>query len=124
MAKTILVVDDELDAREIVAKRLRQNGYIVRTAATGREALAQCRAAKPELVLLDIAIPDMDGYEVAEAVGDDKSLAGMAVIFITGKDLSLQAIEERIARLGPYQYLTKPCSFEDILAKVTSMIGA
>ena len=121
--KKILIADDEKDALEILAKKLSQHNYTVRTVATGGEAIQWAKSVKPDLLLLDIVLPDMDGYAVASALKEDKALEKIPIIFITGKELLPQGIEERIAQLGAFDYIMKPCAFEDILVKVKAVLG-
>jgi len=89
----------------------------------GAEVIRLVKSERPDVVLLDIVMPDMDGYAVAAALRDDRALKGVPVIFITGKDLMPEGIEKRVAELGAFDYITKPCAFEDILAKVKAVLG-
>lgn len=123
MNKKILVVDDEADALEILAKKLKENNYHVKTASSGEEAINLAKMNKPDLILMDIAMPDMDGYNVAIELKKDATLKDVPIIFITGKDLEYHGIEKRVSELGAYDYLEKPCTFVDILKKVQEAIG-
>lgn len=121
--KKILIADDEKDALDILEKKLRQNKYYVTAVSSGKEVLKSAQLDKPDLMLLDIVLPDMDAYALVEALRKSDSLKEVPIIFITGKDLLPQGIEKRMSELGVCDYLTKPCSFEDILAKVKDIIG-
>jgi CheY-like chemotaxis protein len=117
--KRILVIDDAADFTKLVKRNLELTGeYEVRAENSGALGLAAAKEFKPDLILLDIAMPDMDGYEIASAVRDDKSLKYTSIIFITGKDLDSNSIQERISKLGAYGYINKPCDFQDILEKI------
>lgn len=120
--KKILIADDEKEALEILEKRLKQNNYAVFTAASGAEVIRSAQSEKPDLMLLDIVMPDMDGYALVTALKKDKSLRDIPIIFITGKDLLPKGIEDRISDLGAHDYIMKPCTFEDILIKIKGIL--
>ncbi|MFH1247724.1 MAG: response regulator [Candidatus Omnitrophota bacterium] len=122
MKKMILIADDELDALVILEKRLKANDYEVKTAASGKEVIEMVKTCQPDLLLLDIAMSDLDGYSVAQALKQNKSSCPIPIIFITGKELLPNGIETRIDNLGACDYIMKPCSFEDILAKIKKAI--
>lgn len=123
MMKKILIADDEKETVSILEKRLKQNNYSVNTAASGEEAIRSAKSDKPDLMLLDIVMPDMDGYTLVNIIKEDKSLNAIPIIFITGKELLPQSIEQRVSDLGAHDYIMKPCSFEDILAKIKKILG-
>lgn len=123
MDKKILIVDDEKDALEILDKKLRQNNYAVISAFNGQDAINLCKLNRPDLILLDIAMPDIDGYTVAATLRQDTLLKNIPIIFMTGKELEHRGIEKRISELGAYDYLTKPFSFQEVLAKIKEVIG-
>jgi DNA-binding response OmpR family regulator len=121
--KKILVVDDEPDLREILQKKLSQSQFEAIVASGGEEALGICREAKPDLVLLDIAMPGMDGYETCKRLKEDKSTRDIPVLFLTAKDLDPQGITQRFTELGASGYLPKPSTFTELLAKIKEIIG-
>ena len=121
--KRILVVDDEKDALIILQKKLKSNNYDVNTAATGKEALVSAKSEKPDLMLLDIMLPDTDAYTLISSLKEDKSLKDVPILLITGKELVSNAIEQRASELGVCGYLMKPFSFEAILAKIKEITG-
>jgi CheY-like chemotaxis protein len=116
----ILVVDDELDATLPVVAMLRGAGYDVVTAKDGWDGLAQARRWHPDLVLLDIAMPQMDGWTFMRFVRAHRELAAIPVIFLTGA--SLPADRERGLRMGAAGYLTKPVDLQALLAEVASVL--
>lgn len=118
MKKKILIVDDEQDAREILARRLQQQHFIVATAGSGKEAISECALDTPDLILLDIALSDTDGFSLVEELERQKLLKKTPVIFITGKDFDYAQIERRFEGLERVDYLQKPVLFEDILGKI------
>jgi CheY-like chemotaxis protein len=102
MAKTILVVDDEPSIVKIMKSRLEANGYAVMTALGGEEALVQLKEAKPDLILLDIIMPDMDGYQVCRKLKQDPGAQQIPVIMFTAderKGVDVQAREAGAANV-------------------------
>lgn len=114
---TVLVVDDVLLNRELVATLLHYAGHAVVEAADGEEALAQVRKHRPDLVICDILMPTMDGYEFARRLREDPVVGATEVIFYTATFLEREA-QALAASCGVSRVLTKPCEPEDILAAV------
>ncbi|MBT9502742.1 MAG: EAL domain-containing protein [Burkholderiaceae bacterium] len=114
---TVLVVDDVLLNRELVATLLHYAGHAVVEAADGEEALAQVRKHRPDLVICDILMPTMDGYEFARRLREDPVLGATEVIFYTATFLEREA-QALAASCGVSRVLTKPCEPEEILAAV------
>lgn len=116
----ILVVDDNPDNVEIIATRLRYRGYEVDSASDGHEALAKIRAAPPDLLLLDVMLPGVDGYEIAKTVKNDDTLPYIPIILVTAR----AETEDKVAGLdaGAEDYLTKPVNFPELEARVRSML--
>jgi len=114
----VLVVDDEPNIAEVVTMALRFQGFTVETAATGREALAAVAKFKPHLMVLDVMLPDMDGFEVASRLGAQR--AGVPIIFLTARD----ATEDKIRGLsgGGDDYMTKPFSLEELVARIRTIL--
>ena len=114
----VLVVDDEPNIRELVQVALSFHGCTVVTAATGKAALREVEATRPDLVVLDVVLPDLDGFEVCRRLrsrGDE-----VPIIFLTARD----ATEDKIRGLtiGGDDYVTKPFSVEELLARVASVL--
>jgi CheY-like chemotaxis protein len=82
--KKILIVDDETDVCESLSKILKRSGYEVVSASNGKEALKQVKSFRPNLLILDVMLPDMDGTDVAKALSNDMSTQNIPVIFLTG----------------------------------------
>jgi len=121
--KRILIADDEKDVLNILQKRLKNSNYDVNAATTGKEAIDLARSEKPDLMLLDIMLPDTDAYTLISSIKEDKTLKDVPILLITGKELILGTIEQRASELGVCGYLMKPFSFEDILARIKEVIG-
>ncbi len=110
----VLVVDDEENIRYLLTAALNHAGFEVATAQTGREALDGVKAFRPDAVLLDVMLPDVDGFEVCRRMRTDGDRT--AVIFLTAHD----ATEDKVRglTLGGDDYVTKPFSLEEIVARV------
>jgi two-component system OmpR family response regulator len=114
----ILVVDDENSISELIATSLRFVGFEVRTAATGSEALTIAEEFKPHALILDVMLPDQNGFEVCRQLRQDGHNVG--VLFLTAKD----TVEDKIAGLtiGGDDYVTKPFSLEELVARLRALL--
>jgi len=123
--KNILIADDDKDILEILEKKFRENNYEVFALAKGKDVLEKFKTYnyKPDLLILDIVMQDTDGLAVATSLREDRRLKDLPIIFMTAKDLNYSAIEKRLVELGECTYIGKPCTFEDLLAKVKRIIG-
>ncbi len=116
----ILVVDDESVILKLLDYRLTMSGYDVITALNGTEALEMTRNKKPDLVILDVALPEMDGCEICELLKKDERYAGIPVMMVTAT-----AREESIKRginAGADAYMTKPFESEELLSKIKELL--
>jgi two-component system cell cycle response regulator len=116
----ILVVDDHPDNVEILDARLSSRGYKVETATNGQEALDRVLADPPHLILCDVMMPVMDGYEVSRRIKSDESLPFIHIILVTARDSTADKVEGLEA--GADDYLTKPINFPELEARVRSML--
>jgi len=118
--KKILVVDDESNVREIVKMRLTINGYSVITAADGLEGLNMARSEKPDLIVLDVMLPKMDGFKVCRMLKGDEQYQNIPIILFTAK------VQESDRQTGEAQgadaYLTKPYKPEELIAKIKEFL--
>jgi two-component system OmpR family response regulator len=114
----ILVVDDEPNIVEVVSMALRYQGFEVASAANGQDALAQVSAFRPHLMLLDVMLPDLDGFEVAERLGAQR--ADIPIIFLTARDATPDKVRGLTA--GGDDYVTKPFSLEELVARIRTIL--
>lgn len=120
-APLVLVVDDEEHITELLSMGLTMNGFLVERAATGRGALQAIEANRPDLVVLDVMLPDLDGFDVTKRIrqgeGPDQRIP---VIFLTARD----ATADKVAglRLGSDDYMTKPFSVEELVERVKAVL--
>ena len=114
----VLVVDDEPTLSELIGLALRYEGWQVRTAADGMSAISAAREFKPDLVVLDVMLPDVDGLEVLRRLRAD--IERMPVLFLTAKD----DVSDRIAGLtaGGDDYVTKPFSIEELVLRLRALL--
>jgi two-component system OmpR family response regulator len=114
----VLVVDDEPSICELVATALRFEGFEVSTAGTGNEALEGVESTRPDLVILDVMLPDFDGFEVARRLADKGNT--VPVLFLTARD----ATEDKVLGLnvGGDDYVTKPFSLAELVARVHAVL--
>ena len=116
----VLVVDDEADIVALVVFHLAKAGYRVSSAGRGGEALAQIRKERPALVVLDLMLPDMSGFDVLERIRTDPSLRGTAVLMLTARGEERDRIKG--LSLGSDDYLTKPFSPQELVLRVGAIL--
>ena len=121
MSKRLLVVDDEPNLLRAVAACLKSEGYEVNTARSGREALMQLAEAVPDLLVSDIRMPGMDGYQLARQLRGSPRTALVPIVFLTAKDETADRIEG--FRAGVDAYLTKPFEPEELIAVVDGILS-
>jgi two-component system, OmpR family, response regulator len=114
----ILVVDDEPNIVDVVSMALRFQGFGVESAGTGAEAIAAVAAFRPHLIVLDVMLPDMEGFDVAQRLGAQR--ARVPIIFLTARDATDDKI--RGLTLGGDDYVTKPFSLEELVARIRSIL--
>jgi two-component system, OmpR family, alkaline phosphatase synthesis response regulator PhoP len=117
-SKKILIADDEPDVLAILEKKLKQNGFEVLALSKGKEIIARVKEFKPDLLILDIVMPDMDGYAAGITLRGDEATKKTPIIFMTGKELEFSGMQKRAQELGFCDIINKPCTFDELLAKV------
>jgi len=117
---TILAVDDERNIRELVRFNLEKEGYKVITAEDGKEACRLARSEKPDLVILDVMLPEMDGFEVCQVIQKDAATSEIPIIMLTARTEELDKILG--LEIGADDYMTKPFSPRELLARVKARL--
>ena len=116
----ITVVEDEEDIREILEYNLRREGFVVETANDGASGLEQIRRSKPELVLLDLMLPDIDGLEICRQLKRDEETRDIAIIMVSAKGEESDIVVG--LELGADDYVPKPFSNKELVARVRSVL--
>lgn len=119
-AHTILVVDDEQDLLDLIEYNLKKEGYRVLQAENGVEALEQAKEHNPDLVLLDIMMPKMDGLEVCKKMRSDSGLSHIPIIFLTARGDEKTEVEG--LDLGADDYVTKPISTTKLISRIKAVL--
>jgi DNA-binding response OmpR family regulator len=118
----ILIVDDELSILVPLKFLLEKNDYNVDLAQSGKDALDKISQSKPDLILLDIMLPDLDGYEIFQMIRENASWDDIKVIYLSAKNRDVDIAKG--LNLGVDAYVTKPFSNADLLKKVRSLLAA
>lgn len=121
MAEKILIVDDDLDTLKLVGLILQRQGYEIVAANTGTQGLAKAAAQVPNLILLDVMMPDMEGYEVTRRLRADPNLAHIPIIMFTAKTL----VDDKVAgfEAGVDDYMTKPTHPAELVSRVKALLA-
>lgn len=119
--KTILIVDDELSILVPLQFLMEKQGYLPKLAQSGKEAIEQIETFQPDLILLDIMLPDLDGYEIYEMIRQRDDWESIRVIFLTAKNRDAD-MAKGIA-MGADAYITKPFSNAQLVEKIRELIG-
>ena len=119
----VLIVDDDRNIRTLVRINLEPEGFPVQEAVNGREAIRMMRRSKPALILLDVMMPEMDGWETAKRINDDPDLSGIPVIMLTAKTGEKdKMIGKDIFKAD--EYITKPFDIEELIVLVKKKLGS
>jgi DNA-binding response OmpR family regulator len=114
----ILLADDEADISLVARTRLEVSGFEVESAEDGEEALVRFRARRPDLVLLDLRMPKMDGYQVCQVLKSDPGTSSVPVIVFSASSSQSRESERKCMELGADDYIRKPYPAEELIAKV------
>jgi CheY-like chemotaxis protein len=121
MAEKILIVDDDLDTLRLVGLMLQHQGYRINAASSGIQSILMAQSDKPDLILLDIMMPEMDGYEVARKLRSDPNTTSIPIIMFTAKT----QVDDKVAgfEAGADDYLTKPTQPRELFAHVKAVLA-
>ena len=120
MAKKILIIDDEKDLVAVVRLRLEANNFSVSEAFSAEEGLRKAEAQNPDLILLDILLPDSDGYQACQRLKSNPRTKGIAIIIFTAS--SLKGLAKRALEAGAVDYVIKPFEPKDLLEKINKAL--
>jgi twitching motility two-component system response regulator PilH len=121
MAKLLLVIDDDPDQRRFLERTLQAAGYRVVTASDGESGLAAARSLTPDLVILDVMMPRLNGYQTCRALRADAATAGKPILLLTAKDEATDLYWAR--EVGADAFLTKPVELADLLGTIDGLAG-
>ncbi|MEO7300544.1 MAG: response regulator transcription factor [Verrucomicrobiota bacterium] len=121
MKPIILVVDDEPDAVEMVEFNLKNAGFQVKSANSGGEAIAKARAFSPSLIVLDVMLPELDGFEICKLLRRDPNTAAIPIIMLTAKAAEMDRVLG--LELGADDYLTKPFSPRELVLRIKKLLA-
>ncbi len=121
MAEKILIVDDDIDSLKLIGLMLQRQGYEISAASAGGQALAKASAESPDLIILDVMMPDMDGYEVCRRLRADPATQGIPIIMFTAKTL----VDDKVTgfEAGADDYLTKPTHPAELASRVKAVLA-
>jgi pilus assembly protein CpaE len=121
MAEKILIVDDDVDSLKLIGLMLQRQGYEIVVANNGQQALARANADRPDLIILDVMMPDMDGYEVCRRLRHDSNTQGIPIIMFTAKTM----VDDKVAgfEAGADDYLTKPTHPAELASRVKAILA-
>ncbi len=114
--KKILVVDDNLDSRELVIKILKNKGLLLVEAIDGEDAIKKVATERPDLILMDISLPKIDGHEVTRRLKSDKDFAAIPIIALTAH--AMKGDREKAIAAGCEGYITKPINVHDLYDRI------
>ncbi len=120
MRRILLVEDNEMN-REMLSRRLAKRNYEVVHAVTGREAIDKAISAQPDLILMDLSLPDVDGWEATRRIKSEAATAAIPVIALTAH--AMAGDREKALEAGADDYDTKPVEFTRLLQKIESFLG-
>lgn len=121
-AKKILIADDEIETLNIIKRKLQEKGFLVFAASTAEGCLEIAKKEIPDLIILDIVMPDMNGYQISQSLKDNPSTKNIKIIFATGQDLEPMAILKHCEELNAFDFLLKPFTVEDLLKKTEEVL--
>jgi len=120
-AATILIVDDEIQNRKLLEALLLPEGYLTRSAASGEEALASIAQDPPDLILMDLQLPGMDGFAATALLKQDPATAAIPVIALTA--LAMKADREKSQIAGCDAYIAKPLRYKELYAAIDVLLA-
>ena len=118
---SILIVDDSPTEIHVLKTMLEKNGFTAMTASSGEDGIAAAKAEKPDLILMDVVMPGMNGFQATRALTKDADTANIPIIIVTTKDQETDRVWG--LRQGAKDYLTKPADEKDLISKINQALG-
>ena|SRR3989338_2036121 len=118
----ILIIDDNVDLLELLEVNLKRYNFSVFTASSAKQGLQMARQERPDLILTDVVMPQMDGYRLCQELKHDSVTANIPVIIATGKELTPQGITRRCHDLGINDYILKPFDIKLLVGKIKKIL--
>jgi twitching motility two-component system response regulator PilH len=119
---TVLIVDDSPTEVHVLKGMLERNGYRVAMATNGEDGIKKAKAEKPDLVLMDVVMPGMNGFQATRHLNQDPETASIPVIIVSNKNMDTDKIWG--LRQGAKDYITKPVTEKDLIAKIKAVLGS
>jgi DNA-binding response OmpR family regulator len=119
----VLVVDDDRDTRDMLQVALEQRGFVVVLTSSGKRAVILARQENPDLILLDLKLPGMDGYEVLQRLKSASDTVDIPVVVITGSLTDEEVKQKKVLSLGAARFLTKPFAVDELVAEIDTVVG-
>ncbi len=116
----IYIIEDDEDINQLVAYNLRKEGFEVKSFLHGKDALKELEKEKPDIILLDIMLPDIDGFDICKTIRSSKDLKDIPIIMLTAKDTEIDKVVG--LELGADDYITKPFSFRELIARIKAVL--
>ncbi len=122
MSKKILIIDDEADFVETLSFSLESNGFEVVSAPDGPSGIEKLKNENPDLIILDLMMPGMDGCEVAKRLKADKATSGIPILMLTAA--VTPDLKQKVCSVQAMDYVTKPCDLEELVEKIKKILEA
>ncbi len=116
----IFVIEDDEDINELLVYNLEKEGFSVKSFLHGKDALDALNIEKPDIILLDIMLPDIDGFDICKSIRSDPKLSHIPIIMLTAKDTEIDKVVG--LELGADDYVTKPFSFRELTARIKAVL--
>ena len=118
----ILIVDDSPTETHVLTTMLEKNGFVVSTAASGEEGIEKAKSEKPDLILMDVVMPGMNGFQAARQISSESETSAIPIIIVSTKDQETDKMWGM--RQGAKDYVTKPADEKELMTKINTLLGS
>jgi twitching motility two-component system response regulator PilH len=118
----ILIVDDSPTETHVLTALLEKNGFVVSTAASGEEGIEKAKSEKPDLILMDVVMPGMNGFQAARSITNEPETSSIPIIIVSTKDQETDKMWG--LRQGEKDYVTKPANEKELVGKINALLGS